>query len=971
MRFRVLGPLQITDNDRPVPLSGINQRATLGYLLLYANNVVATSQLLHALWGEASPPTARKILQNAVSSLRRTLAGQGGGDRSKMLVTHAPGYVLRADPATIDSCEFQELARKGQAALTVGQWEEADCHLRQALALWNGPALADLVEDGYDWPELTALQNARFGVLENRMEAALAVGRHLEVVAELETVVRADPLREHLCQQLMVALYRSGRQADALSVYRRTRAALVEQLGLDPGPELRRLERAILDHDPSLARCEGTPARLAAPPVVVPEPAVPEPGPDRRTGPGRPGDVPFLRLPPPPACGSEEHKRVTAVFVHADTSGSTASAEVLGRVLERARSAVREQVCLYGGRNHGSMGPVTLALFGTGQTQEDDALRAVRMALEAAKYSDHGIRLRIAVAGGEALVLGAHEAAAGGEPVSVTGRFLETGLTLLYESRAGVVRVCDATRDACSEHFGFAAAGAPEGGHDITAVLRPRLVSRTDLPLVQRDRELKQLGWWLEEVRASRRPHLVTVLGVAGIGKSRLMHELHREIADGARVRCLIGCNRKLGLKEPYTALAGVVRSYAGISDEDSALRRDHKLDAAVRELVGPGPLSAELADNLRFLVAPGRSTQPGTREPERLKAAFAAWRRFVEELAAREPLVIILEDLNRVDDTLLKFVGHLTEHVGNLPLLVVVTARPELVNRAPYWAGGQRNATTMSLEPLPRSGIDALLRNFLGTAAGGESEKLRAALAGRSGGNPLFAIEYARMVEEDGPRGEAAARPVAGVCVRCDEDGNRVPLLVHNIISARLDTLPQSEKALLYEASTFDGPFYGQELVAVGDQDPAELQEALESLEKRDFLRRTRLGPELNCVEYEFVHELVSRVAYSRLPHAFRADRHRRAAEWLAGQSARPLTVLVHHCRQAVAHARQAELPTKDLSTHVCGLLIEAAQRATERDAPAAARYCYRSALEFCSPGDPTWHLLLRRQQQETKSPA
>ncbi|PJE98184.1 hypothetical protein CUT44_08525 [Streptomyces carminius] len=972
MRFRILGPLNVTGIDHSVSLGGINQRAALGYLLLHANNVVATSRLLQALWGEDPPPTARKILQNAISSLRRTLVDRESGDRSKLLVTHAPGYVLRADPATIDSCEFKELAWKGQAALTAGEWDEADCHLRKALALWKGPALADLVEDGYAWPELTALQNARFGVLENRMEAALAVGRHFEIIGELEAVVSTDPLRERLCRQLMLALYRSGRQADALSVYRRTRAALVERLGLDPGPELRRLERAILDHDPSLLPGDGAAVRLATPPAAVPETAGPDEDASRSAAPPEPQrseTARALRAAPPPPCGLEEYKRVTAVFVHVDTSGTSVPPEVLNRLLERAHSAVRERVRLYGGRTHERLGPVTLALFGIAQTQEDDALRAIRMAVEMAGYSDQGVRLRVAVAGGEALVLGAHEAAAGGEPVSVTGRFLETGLTLLFDTRPGVVRVCDDTREACAEHFDFVTADTAASGHDVTVSLRPQLASRTDLPFVQRNRELKQLEWWVEEVRRSRRPHLVTVLGVAGIGKSRLMHEFRRGITERAGVRCLIGCNRKLGLKEPYTALAGVVRAYAGITDDDSALQQDRKLDAAVTGLVGSGPISAQLADTLRSLVAPGRSTRHGLHRPESLKAVFAAWRRFVEELAAREPLVILLEDLNRVDDVLLKFIGDLTENVGSLPLLVVVTARPELVNRPSYWAGGQRNATTMSLEPLPLSGIDTLLRSLLGAAPGRCTAELRASLADRSGGNPLFAIEYANMM---GCRtgGSTGAAPVSGVPAQNFEDRPMVPFLVHNIISARLDTLPQPEKSLLCEASLFGSPFYEKELAALSGRDPGEIQECLEFLERREFLRRSRLGPELGSVEYEFVHELVGKVAYSRLPHALRAEKHSRAAEWLAGQPNRPLTLLVHHCRQAVHHIRKAALPAEEISARVCGILIDAGQRAGQRDTT-AAHYCYRTALEFCSPGDPQWHLLLRRRQQEAKSPA
>jgi DNA-binding SARP family transcriptional activator len=255
MRFNLLGPLEVLEDGRQVPLSGVKQRATLGFLLLHANKVVATSQLLRALWGDDAPATARKILQNAVSGLRATFASNSNGaaQGSPSLVTHSPGYLLRVEPDCVDLFRYRRLAEKGRAELAVGSWEPAARFLREALGLWRGLVLADLTEVGISWPELTALQNARLTALEDYVEAELATGRHHEVIGELEAAAEDAPARERLCGQLMLALYRCGRQADALSVYRRTRTALVEQLGLDPGRELQELERAILDHDPVLA----------------------------------------------------------------------------------------------------------------------------------------------------------------------------------------------------------------------------------------------------------------------------------------------------------------------------------------------------------------------------------------------------------------------------------------------------------------------------------------------------------------------------------------------------------------------------------------------------------------------------------------------------------------------------------------------------------------------------------------------
>jgi anti-anti-sigma factor len=252
MEFRVLGPLEAVIGGHQVPLGGIKQRATLGLLLLHANHVVPTSDLLSALWSDNVPPTARKMLQNAVSGLRGMLAMGEGEQAPALLLTHAPGYILHVEPASLDLVRFRELVDEGRAELRKGAWEPAARRLREALPLWRGPALADLAETGIAWPELTALKDSRLSALEDCYEAELAVGRHRELISELTELVETEPSRERLCGQLMLALYRDGRQVDALDAFRRTRAELVERLGLEPGRELRELERAILNQDPRL-----------------------------------------------------------------------------------------------------------------------------------------------------------------------------------------------------------------------------------------------------------------------------------------------------------------------------------------------------------------------------------------------------------------------------------------------------------------------------------------------------------------------------------------------------------------------------------------------------------------------------------------------------------------------------------------------------------------------------------------------
>lgn len=249
MRFQVLGPLQVHDGDRSVQVNGVRQRATLGFLLLHRNEMVPVSRLIDAVWPAKVPPTGRQILHNAIFRLRGILAAARSAPRPVELLRDGPGYLLRVDEESLDLATFRCLADRGRAELRAGQAERACAALRAALRLWRGPVLTDLAEHGYAWPELRALHNERMAVLLDRIDADLALGRNADVIGDLEHLVEADPLHEQICGRLMRALYETGRQAEALSLYRRTRAALIGQLGLEPSPQLRELEHAILNHE--------------------------------------------------------------------------------------------------------------------------------------------------------------------------------------------------------------------------------------------------------------------------------------------------------------------------------------------------------------------------------------------------------------------------------------------------------------------------------------------------------------------------------------------------------------------------------------------------------------------------------------------------------------------------------------------------------------------------------------------------
>jgi DNA-binding SARP family transcriptional activator len=241
VEFRLLGPLEVADHGRPVALGGGKQRSLFALLLLNANEVVSKERLIDELWGESPPATVAKSVQIYVSRLRKQL-GDG------RLVTRAPGYLLRLEPAELDLDRFQALVADADGADPV----TAAGKLRAALALWHGPPLADLAYEPFVQGEIARLEELRLTVLEQRIEADLAAGRHAELVGELEGLIRRHPARERLSGQLMLCLYRCGRQAEALEAFRATRAALVDELGIEPGRALRDLHEAILRQDPAL-----------------------------------------------------------------------------------------------------------------------------------------------------------------------------------------------------------------------------------------------------------------------------------------------------------------------------------------------------------------------------------------------------------------------------------------------------------------------------------------------------------------------------------------------------------------------------------------------------------------------------------------------------------------------------------------------------------------------------------------------
>jgi len=277
MDYRLLGPLEVWDGGAPLNLGGAKQRALLALLLLSIDRVVPTERIIEELWGESPPDTAANAVQVYVANLRKLLQpGRVPGAASDVIVTRAPGYFIRVGAEDVDLTRFEDLSDKARREMATNP-EAASTLLRQALVLWRGPALADVVFEGSARGEITRLEELHLSALEDRIQADLDLGRHATLVGELTGLVAAHSVRERLHAQLMLALYRCGRQAEALKAYRDARRMLVEELGIDPSPELQSLEKAILQQEPALLlapRAEpARPPQLAAP--VIEEKAAP------------------------------------------------------------------------------------------------------------------------------------------------------------------------------------------------------------------------------------------------------------------------------------------------------------------------------------------------------------------------------------------------------------------------------------------------------------------------------------------------------------------------------------------------------------------------------------------------------------------------------------------------------------------------------------------------------------------------
>jgi len=655
----------------------------------------------------------------------------------------------------------------------------------------------------------------------------------------------------------------------------------------------------------------------------------------------------------------EERKVVTVLFC--DLVGSTARAEGadpedVRALLSAYHERVRHELERFGGTVEKFIGDAVMALFGAPTAHEDDPERAVRaaLAIRDCAQEEGELQVRIGITTGEALVsLSASprtgEGMASGDVVNTASR-LQAGAPV-----NGVLvdqPTCRATERVIEyeEHKSIDAKGkaAPIA---VWQALEARARFGVDVrpaargPLVGRTHELDVLVGALARVRREQEPQLVTLIGVPGIGKSRLVWELFQAVGrDPDLIYWRQGRSLPYGDGVTYWALGEMVKAQAGILETDPSELTASKLERAVSELF-PEPADASWIEAaLRPLVGiavPGESS--GDRDGE----TFAAWRRFFEALAEVRPLVLVFEDLHFADEGLLAFLDHLVDWASGVPILVVCSARPELLARRPDWGGGKPNATTLSLSPLSDEETARLVHALLERAV--LPAETQASLLERAGGNPLYAEEFASMVSERAAEGTDGELPL--------------PETVQGIIAARLDGLPADEKALLQDAAVVGKVFWLGSAAAVGGLELRAAEERLHALGRKEFVRRDRRSSVAEETEYAFRHLLVRDVAYGQIPRAARAAKHRLAAEWITslGRPEDQAEMIAHHYLAALEFARAAGQDVHELAERARLVLRDAGDRAVSLGAQAAAARFYAAALELWPDDDERPYLLLR----------
>jgi class 3 adenylate cyclase/tetratricopeptide (TPR) repeat protein len=598
---------------------------------------------------------------------------------------------------------------------------------------------------------------------------------------------------------------------------------------------------------------------------------------------------------------------------------------------ERARAELER----HGGTVEKFIGDAVMALFGAPIAHEDDPERAVRAALAIREFAlEEDLELRVGITTGEALIsLDVNPAEGEG---MASGDVVNTAARLQSAAPVNGVIVDETTQRATRHTIGYretepveakgkaepiavweASAARSRFGVDVAHHARTVLVGR--------ERELDTLRDAFDRARHERIPQLLTLVGVPGIGKSRLVYELQRiadadpELVTWRQGRCLA-----YGDGVAFWALGEVVKAQAGIDERDAMEAAAEKLHSAVTAVIVDKSDARWVESHLRPLAGLEADTGLGG---DRRGEAFAAWRRYLEALAEQRPLVLVLEDLHWADDGLLDFVDGLVEWLDDVPLLVVCSARPELLERRPGWGGGKLNAVTLGLAPLSSAETAVLISEVLERTV--LPAEIQQALLARAEGNPLYAEQYAELYVE---RGSAEDLPL--------------PETLQGIVAARLDGLSSEEKAVLQDASVVGKVFWTGAL----GRDEEKAGPPLQSLARKGFLTRQRRSSVESEGEWAFSHMLLRDVAYGQIPRAERVHKHRATAEWIEslGRPEDHAELLAFHWRSALELARASGQDATELETPARLAFRAAGERAFSVNAYWAAAGYYDEALDL-----------------------
>ena len=675
----------------------------------------------------------------------------------------------------------------------------------------------------------------------------------------------------------------------------------------------------------------------------------------RHTADGRGDAQPAAARPGRPLAPAAERRLVSVLF--ADLVGFTAAsesrdAEETRELLTQYFDAARTTIERYGGTVEKFIGDAVMAVWGAPVAQEDDAERAVRAALGlvdavvalGVEAGAPELRVRAGVLTGEAAVtIGAE-----GQGM-VAGDLVNTASRIQSAAEPGTVLVGAATRRASQAAIAYEDAGSHEmkGKTEPMQLWRARQVTAgrggalksvgLEAPFVGRDGEFRLIRDLFHATADERRARLVSVTGVAGIGKSRLLWELFKYV-DGLveqiwwhRGRCLA-----YGEGVAYWALAEMVRGRAGIVEEEDVESAATKLRATLEENVSDPDERAWMEPRLAHLLA---LEEHAAWERDDL---FSAWRVFFERLADQNPCVLVFEDLHWGDSGLLDFVEHVLEWSRSQPLFILTLARPELADRRPDWGAGKRNFTSLFLEPLAVEEMDELV----GGLAAGLPERLSTQIHERADGIPLYAVETVRMLldrnllERDGDEYRVAG-PVEQL---------EVPETLHALIAARLDALPAAERRLLEDASVLGKTFTKHAVAEVSGQPEDEVEPLLASLVRKEVLgvQADPRSPERG--QYGFLQALIQRVTYETLSRVERKARHLAVAAYLEGawrDEEELVEVLAAHYLDAYrAQPEAADAPA--LKERARDRLREAGERAASLGANREAERYFEQAVEL-----------------------